>query len=463
MNIVQICGVIGVVTAVIMVSVLSARRVKSSEDFESNSGKAGCGIASGIIMGTIIGGASTIGPAQLAYSCGLSAWWYTLSCGAGCLLMGVLAVKPYRRAEESTLIGILRHAFGTKAGITASLIYAVATLFGLVGQLISASAVLPFIFPGISGKPSILLSALLMLIYVTFGGALGLGQLGKIKTVLLYVAVISGSVIVLRATDLHTMWTSLEHETYFNLFALGHSKELSKALAVMLGLFTSQTYMQAIRSCSSDKTARGSEFLSALLIPPIGLGSMLIGMFMRLHHPALENAKDALPQFVLTYMPDWLSGIVMGTLLLATIGSGASIVLGASISVCRDIVQPLCRRPNVSRYSLLLMRVFIIVFLMAGSLFATGLLGNFILNITSMGAGLRATGIIAPLVCALLLPEKVDRRWVFAAILAGPVLVVLFSFWCVLPFDALFMGILGSIICCAIGMLSQKSLRRITS
>lgn len=452
MSTIQICGVIGVIAVVIMISVLSGRKVKNSADFESSSGKAGYGIVSGIIMGTIIGGASTIGTAQLAYSYGLSAWWYTLSCGAGCLMMGLLAAKPYRRAEETTLIGILRHAFGVKAGVAASLVYAVATLLGLIAQLMSASAVLPFIFPGISGEVSVFLSAVLMLIYVTFGGALGIGQIGKIKTILLYVAIISGSIIVLRSTGIHDMWNTLDHDTYFNLFVFGHSKELSKALSVMLGLFTSQTYMQAFRSSCSDRVARGSEFISAVLIPPIGFGSMLIGMFMQIHHPALENAKDALPQFVLNYMPDWLSGIVMGTLLLATIGSGASIVLGSSVSICRDILQPVCHRFDASKHSLLFMRLFIVLFLAAGGLFATGLVGDFILNITSMGAGLRATGIIAPLVCALLIPKKVDRKWALGAILVGPTIVAVFSFWQVLPFDALFAGILGSLVCCVIGI-----------
>jgi len=451
MNTMQLCGVIGVIVVVIVTSILSGRKVKNSDDFESSSGKAGYGIVSGIIMGTIIGGASTIGTAQLAYSYGLSAWWYTISCGAGCLLMGILAVKPYRRSKESTLIGILRHAFGVKAGVAASSVYALATLLGLIAQLLSASAVLPFIFPGINGKIAILGSALLMLLYVAFGGALGIGQIGKIKTVLLYISIASGAFIVLKTTGLQSMWNTLDHNTYFNLFFFGHSKELSKALSVMLGLFTSQTYMQALRSSRSDQVARRSEFISALLIPPIGFGSMLIGMFMQIHHPALANAKDALPQFVLNYMPDWLSGIVMGTLLLATIGSGASIVLGSSVSVCRDIVQPVCKRFDAAKHSLLFMRLFIMAFLLTGCLLASGLIGDFILNITSIGAGLRATGIIAPLVCALLFPEKIKRTWALVAVLVGPALVAIFSIWNVLPFDPLFVGILGSLICCAIG------------
>ena len=34
-------------------------------------------VVAGVIMGTLVGGSSTVGTAQLAYQFGMSAWWYT--------------------------------------------------------------------------------------------------------------------------------------------------------------------------------------------------------------------------------------------------------------------------------------------------------------------------------------------------------------------------------------------------
>ena len=112
MNLVQICGVVGVMLLIIVVGVFSGRHVKGAEDFASGGGKAGYGVVAGMVMGALVGGSCTIGTAQLAYSRGLFAWWYSLSAGLGCLVLGLFYTRPYRKTESPTLIGILRREYG---------------------------------------------------------------------------------------------------------------------------------------------------------------------------------------------------------------------------------------------------------------------------------------------------------------------------------------------------------------
>ena len=52
-------------------------------------GKIGFGVVAGLIMGTLVGGSSTVGTAQLAYNYGMSAWWFTLGGGIACLVLAV--------------------------------------------------------------------------------------------------------------------------------------------------------------------------------------------------------------------------------------------------------------------------------------------------------------------------------------------------------------------------------------
>ena len=59
---------------------------RDASDFESGDGRAGYGIVSGMMIGAMVGGSCTIGTAQMAYSDGLFAWWYTLGMGLGCLV-----------------------------------------------------------------------------------------------------------------------------------------------------------------------------------------------------------------------------------------------------------------------------------------------------------------------------------------------------------------------------------------
>ena len=72
----------------------------------------GSPIIAGIIMGTLVGGSSTVGTAQLAYTYGLSAWWFTLGGGLGCLILGLIYVKPLRAQASPTLVGMVREMLG---------------------------------------------------------------------------------------------------------------------------------------------------------------------------------------------------------------------------------------------------------------------------------------------------------------------------------------------------------------
>jgi len=407
-----------------------------------------------MILGTAVGGSCTIGTAQLAFHYGLSAWWYTLGCGLACLAMGVLYVKPFRRTNASTLLGIIRREYGKQVAAATSLLASFAALIGLVAQVISASAVVPFIIPGLSVAGSVAVSVVLMLTYVIFGGALGAGEVGRVKTVLLYAAVLAGVLMILRVSGLRPLWEELDHRVYFNLFSRGEGEETGKALSVMLGIAAGPTYIHAIQMARSDAVARRSEFISALLIPPIGLGSALIGMFMRVYHPTLENAKNAFPEFVLTYTPDLVSGIIMGTLLLGIIGSGAGIAMAAGISINRDILQPLLHTSRDPKASLWTSRLCIVALLGGAGCLSTGLLGDMIQVFSILAAALRAAVTFAPLTCACLLPGRVSRKWMLGAVLAGPLTAIVFSIWDVLPVDGA--GVAVSLLFCAGGILAKR-------
>lgn len=454
MNGMQLCGAAAVLAVILVVALRSGRHVKSDTDFGSGGGRAGFGTVTGMILGTVVGGSCTIGTAQLAYYSGLSAWWYTLGCGLACLVMGLLYVKPFRRTSATTLQGIIRQEYGGRVAVATSLLASFAALIGLVAQLLSASAVVPFIIPGLSAAGSVAVSVALMIAYVIFGGVLGAGAVGQIKTLLLYAAVLAGVWVVLRTAGFGGLWDQLDHDVYFDLFAQGVGKESGKALSIMLGIASGPSYIHAIQMARSERTARRAEFLSAVLIPPIGLGSALIGMFMRVYHPALENAKNAFPEFVLTYTPDLVSGIIMGTLLLGIIGSGAGIAMAAGISVNRDILQPLLHTSQDPKISLWTSRLCIAALLCGAGCLSTGILGDVIQIFSILAAALRAAVTFAPLTCACLLPGRVSCKWMLGAVLAGPVTALVFSVWDVLPVDGV--GVAVSLLFCAGGILAKR-------
>lgn len=91
----HVIGIVITFGIILFVSIYSGSKVKSSSDFSVGGKKARRGIVAGTIMGTLVGGASTVGTAQLAFLFGFSAWWFTLGAGIGCLILGFFLRNLY--------------------------------------------------------------------------------------------------------------------------------------------------------------------------------------------------------------------------------------------------------------------------------------------------------------------------------------------------------------------------------
>lgn len=157
----------------------------------------GMPIVVGVIIGTLVGGSSTVGTAQMAYTFGMSAWWFTLGGGISCLIMGLAFAVLLRRSGSKTLVGMVREEYGSTAGMTASVLNSVGTFINIISQIISATAVIAIIFSAMGMQAMACIAAVFMVLYVVFGGTKGAGMVGIVKTILLYVAMISNGVMVL--------------------------------------------------------------------------------------------------------------------------------------------------------------------------------------------------------------------------------------------------------------------------
>jgi len=73
-----------------------------------------------------------------------------------------------------------------------------------------------------------------------------------------------------------------------------------------------------------------------------------------------------------------------------------------------------------------------------------------------MSMGLRGAVIFGPLLCALCLPGRVGRKYAVAAIVLGPLAVLVFGVWKVIPVDSLFIGIGVSLAVLALGIRRKR-------
>lgn len=451
----NIVGIIIAIVLIISVSIYSSKTNKKQKGASS-------WVVAGGIMGTLVGGSSTVGTAQLAYQYGMSAWWFTLGGGIACLVLALFYAKPFHKSGNKTLAAFITNEYGKKIGLLSSVFSSFGSFINIISQLIAASAIIAVVFPSLNLAVAIAFSAVIMILYVIFGGTKGSGIVGILKMVLLYLTMIAVGVLVLVFSNGLTGFFDLvkgidnpENVRFFSLFARGINLDVGACLSLILGVITTQSYAQAIFMADKTDNAVKGALLSAVLIPPVGIGGILVGLYMRALHPEIVS-KIALTYFVTEYMPPLLGGIVLGTLFIAVVGTGAGLALGISTCLTNDVVLTLS--PSKGAYKKPLEKAFIVAVLLVASLLSVGPLGDTILSFSFMSMGLRGATIFIPLFCAIWLSDRIPKLYAGLSVIAGPVTVLIFNLVDVLPVDPLFVGVFVSAMIVLVGYMHKRSL-----
>ena len=454
------------------------------------------------MMGTLMGGQSTIGTAQLAFSFGISAWWFTIGAALGAVVLAVFYARPIRRSGCSTLLEIVAREYGRKAETVGSLLFLIGIFISIVAQVLSSSAMigalfrLPMLWAAIIG-------AVLVVLLVLFGGIKSAGAGGIVKLVLLYTSSLAaGGVVLYLAGDLGGLYHGIEsaytsptlravndlplqagadidiHQRYGNMLARGPLKDLGGCLSLVLGVVTTQTYAQCIWMGATTRKARRGALYCAFFIPFIGAACTLVGMYMRGHYVTadeltalqaageslpvgmgvIDNSAQAFPAFILLHLPPWLGGVVLGAMLINVLGAASGLSLGAATIVVRDVAGNLAtffRKVLPSRQSsashkvhlstLAGTRLAIVGILIVAVAVANLFHGSFINDLGFLSLGLRAVALLFPLSFALWLPGRFSARGVLLAMPSGTAAMLLGKAFD-LPGDPVYYGLMVSLL-----------------
>ena len=490
---VHIIGILLTVGLLLAVSILSGRKVKDEKSFTTG-GRSGSWMVCGAILGTLVGGQSTIGTAQLAFSFGISALWFTFGAALGALVLALFYARSLRESDCTTLLQIVSRQYGRRAETVGSLLFLIGIFISIMSQVLSSSAMVTSLFH-IPLTWAAVISAVLIMLFVLFGGIRSAGAGGIIKLVLLYVTSLAAGAMVLHlGKGMTGLMQSIEslyadpvvaglnditdaesiHRRYGNIVARGPLKDIGGCLSLMLGVVTTQTYAQGIWSAASTAKARRGAVYCACLIPIIGAACTLVGMYMRGHYVTaaelaalqaaghqlpsgigvIESSLQAFPDFVLNHLPAWIGGIALGAMLINILGCGSGLTLGAATILVRDVVNNL-RQLRLSRQFgrrlpramvvtgssvLVQTRLAIVGILTLAVVVALSVRGTFINDLGFLSLGLRAVALLFPLSFALFLPGRFRASRVVPAMVAGTAVMLLAKFLR-LPADPIYYGL----------------------
>lgn len=274
---------------------------------------------------------------------------------------------------------------------------------------------------GLFGVPLLAAAAIVIavtLLLVFFGGLSSSGMAGIFKIVLIFASIFVGG--FLAYADMGH-WQGLTQSfaayPWFSLFGRGVEDGLVSLGSMIVGVISTQTYVQALFSARDTKTAAVGCCAAALIVIPVGLPSVMIGMFMHLHHPEI-NSIDALPLYLVTYLPQWLGGIGLGAVLLSALGSIAGLALGVGTMISRDIVSKIWLKATAAG-QLWASRLSVLAVSVAAMVFVFMHLDSSVLEWNYLSMALRGSGIFLPLTFCIFFPGRVRASMGVAAMGAG--------------------------------------------
>ncbi|HHY39057.1 MAG TPA: sodium:solute symporter family protein [Clostridia bacterium] len=436
----HVVGLIATLTLAVAFGIHFGRKVRSSSDFIVAGRRATVFTVMGIIMSTLVGGAATIGTAQMAFQYGLDGWWFTLGSGLGCLVLALVLASPLRRSGMETIPQFLSQVYGPTCGLAAGIFCSVAIFVHVIGQALSGAALLGEMV-GLDLWASSFVTMALAVSFIFFGGVLAQGAVGVLKSVLLYASLGLSGVLAYRLSGgFSGLRQTLEPYPWFSLFGRGFLPDLAAGLSVAIGVMSTQTYLQAIFSGRDVASSRRGAILSAAIIPPIGLGGVLVGLSMRVLHPEI-SAASAFPFFILRYFPPLLGGVVLATLLITIISGAAGLILGIATMLTKDVYWTHINPKASDRKVLLISRLVVLV--LAASCFLLTALGGstLILQWAYLSMALRASTVFTPLLWAIWAKRLVRKTVGVAATIISPLGALAFRIFYPKGPDPLFVGL----------------------
>ncbi len=445
---------LGTIVTFLLIGTFSGGKIAGGSDYSVAGRSAGSVAVLGMLIGALVGGASTVGTVQMAYQLGISACWFTLGGGIGCLILGIWFARPLRSSGLETIPQFLERQYGMQTSLLSMTAASLGTFISIVAQFLAGTALFRSLFPLSATHASILL-ALFILGFIYLGGLRSFGAVGKIKLTLLYLTMISCAVMAwYRGPGIKEILDALPADPYFNPLGRGVGKDMGAAISVIVGIFCTQIYIQALFAASDATTARRGALLSGLLMPPVGFLGIFVGLSMKASGLEIDAAQ-ALPLFIRMNFHPALGGILWGGIFITVLGCAAGLSLGIATNIVRDFYLPLFGKEMDERGILRVSRFAVSGVVLLASLIAMAGQGSMILQWSYLSLGLRGAGTFFPLIVGILFPGKLSRPWALAATAGG---IVLVFGWPLtrLPGEPLFAGLALSLTLTAIGLLDGR-------
>jgi len=296
----------------------------------------------------------------------------------GRILIALLFLPAFYKGKVTTVYQYLFQRFGESTRGTATIFFFVTRLLGSGVRLLAAATVVSVV----TGWPlvtSIILMALIAMVYTTVGGIKAVIW----TDVMQFIVLMGGGLLVMglilykipggwqRVTELAGPIGKLK---IFDLqAAISNPKWLLVGLVngcfqTFAALGTDQDLTQRMLTCRRTKDSQKALILTGIIDFPVVMTFLVIGTLLWVfyqHFPGGSlplNTDHIFPYFIVTQLPIGIRGLLIAGALAAAMSSLDSALNALSSSAVVDIYQPHFKKHASERHYLSVSRLFVVVF-----------------------------------------------------------------------------------------------------
>ncbi len=302
------------------------------------------GLAVFTMSATWVGGGFINGTAEYTYSSGLiwvqAPWGYAMSL----ILGGLFFAGPMRSRGYTTMLDPLEARFGRRLNVLFYLPALMGDLFWTSAILVALGSTFGTIL-GLSPQLSIVLSALIVIIYTSSGGLWSVAVTDVIQLLVLIVGLMIVVWVVFSGEQsLGSAWSIYRNEMGSSASFLPNREALGaywaywwdSALMLMLGGIPWQVYFQRVLAASSATVARRLSVISGVVCLVAAIPAVMIGIAaVSTDWEVLQLSGPPDPAYTLPYVIQnltnpWVATLGLGAIAAAVMSSADSSILSAA-------------------------------------------------------------------------------------------------------------------------------------
>jgi SSS family solute:Na+ symporter len=402
----------------IIAGILGSSRTRKASDFLLAGRKLNLPFSIASLSAVQIGAGIILGGSENGAAMGIwPGMWYSLGCGGGLILAGLLVARKLRHKDSFVPMDFYEIRYGANKWVRIwAWISNVPSLLGIfIAQLLACGSILSGF--GIPFSTGVIVCSIIILIYTTIGGMWGIAITDIIQT-----TIITLSIPVILAASLlllHTKGFSIV-SVYTTPFIPAGTFTKFIYLVVPFLIAISVSYDAYIRyqSAKDEKTATWGCIIAGIIVIFIGILTSSVGTIASILFPEIKEGVFSF--MVIQSLHPVMAGIVIAAILGASMSSASGLLVAMGATFSRDLynrfLHPEARLDEMP-YSKIISRIAIALAALAGIWFSfkiTNILDAIIIfNYPYMGS------LLIPLLAGVLWKGATKKGSVAAMISGG--------------------------------------------